>query len=412
MHSQGDHVDVVQRDRKVCPEYINCMEIYISNQCNMSCPSCCVDLASDKPSEIVRLTWDQLRNAIDLFMDPKEVPYSAQKYLVFAGGETFLDYPNLIKAARHCQKFPIKPRLFMYTNGSFVKKEWVEELTSLNTMIIFSLDGYKDENDLYRKYRKQPEISAWETVMKNIGTLPKEGCGTNTVLRPGNLAHLIDLFEIFAQMGFQTVDFWPDYFSEWTKSDIEQLDDAMSKFADYYVGRTMRDGHIPFHTPMIHHSLINAGALKRREVWWKDCFRLILAADGQFYDCEGVMRFRPEKKNGHSVIGQALEKTVDWEKRQDYMDEADEYLASVGAEEEWQHVCPRLYYKIGERKGTDPTPTSMELHDVSNVFLKGLLKIAERLKDHPSFDQEYVQQLPVPTPVDEILPAAFTISAS
>ena len=83
----------------------------------MACPSCCVDLASDVPSEIVRLTWDQLRHAIDTFMDPKEVPYAAEKYIVFAGGETFLDYPNLIKAAQHCQRFPVKPRLFMYTNG-------------------------------------------------------------------------------------------------------------------------------------------------------------------------------------------------------------------------------------------------------------------------------------------------------
>lgn len=409
MHPQGKHVDVPQRDRRVCPEYINCMEIYVSNQCNMACPSCCVDLASDKPSEIVRLSWDQLRNALDFFMNPKEVPYGGEKYIVFAGGETFLDYPLLIQAARHCQKFPVKPRLFMYTNGSFVKPQWVRDLTALGTMIIFSIDGYKEENDRYRLYRKSDK-SVWDTVMKNIEGLPKEGCGTNTTLRPGNLKQMIKAFDTFSRMGFQTLDFWPDYFIEWKEEDLRTLARAMDEFGDYYVERTISEGKIPFHTPMLHHSMVNAGALHRKEVWWKDCFRLILGADGKYYDCEGVMHFRPEKDDGPSVIGHATGK-VDWAKRQDYMDRADEYLSSLGAEDDWQHVCPRLYYKIGESKGYDPTASNMHLHDISHVFLKGLLKIANRLRDNPSFKTEYIDKMPVPTPIPEIMPAAAAASS-
>lgn len=385
------------------PDHLNCMEVYLSNQCNMACKNCCVALSRDRAT-VIRLGWERLKEAIDAFLSHEIVPFGGRKYIVFAGGETFIDYPLLLQAAEYCRKFPVPPKLITYTNGTLAKRSFVEALTSLDMTLIFSIDGFKEDNDIYRRYRGDSPRSAWETVTKNLRDIPKDRCATNTVLRPLSLERTVEAFDYFSHMGFKTIDFWPDYFHAWTAEDRGLLRDFAREFKDYYVHRTLKDKWTPFHVPMLHHALVNAGALSRGEVWWRDCFRLVLGADGNFSDCQGVMHYPPEGPGGPSGIG-GEGPAVDWDKRRAFMDRADRVLRGTRAERGWQHVCPRLYVKIAERDGVPPEALLDPFYEVSEILLKGLLETARELQDHPAFVQEYVDKLPVPMPVSELLPA-------
>ncbi len=87
---------------------------------------------------------------------------------------------------------------------------------------------------------------------------------------------------------------------------------------------------------------------------------------------------------------------MDWAKRQTFMDRADAHLKKAGAETAWQYVCPRVYSKIAEHAGKDPSPMSANLHRVSKVFLQGFLSLAARVRENASFQKEYTDKLAFP----------------
>ena len=61
------------------------------------------------------------------------------------------------------------------------------------------------------------------------------------------------------------------------------------QFSAYYSRRTKEDGRIPFYTTIIAQAVRNGLALLQGEVWWKHCNMIVLGADGNYYDCEGIL---------------------------------------------------------------------------------------------------------------------------
>lgn len=376
-------------ERQVGPDYVRCLEIFVTNQCNMGCTNCCVSTAQNA-KEIKRLEWEDLRPAIDTFMGD-EAPYKGRKTVVFAGGETFMNYPLVIQAVRYLQKFPLKPLVEVYTNGTLIKGEWVRELRYHDAKIIFSIDGGKKGNDLYRTFVAGPERSAFDEIMSRLDGLPKDGLATNTIIHPGNLDGIIEALDFFNRSGFGQIDMWIDYLHLWTPEEAARLGTFIGDFADYYVERTEKEGRIPFIVPMINHALHNGTELAAGRNWWKECFRLVLGADGNYYDCEGALLLPYERIAESNAVGAPRQdKGVDWAARQAYMDEADLYLERLGADKDWQDVCPRMYYKAMGLMGQDPKHMVENLHRVSRIFLMGLVKLASRLKGEPSFAAAYL----------------------
>ncbi|PIP82937.1 MAG: hypothetical protein COR54_12220, partial [Elusimicrobia bacterium CG22_combo_CG10-13_8_21_14_all_63_91] len=144
---------------QTAPDTVRCMEVFVTNRCNMACTNCCVN-TSQHADGSMRLEWPDLRAAVDLFMDPAQVPYRGQKTILFAGGETLFEYPLILKAVEYAQKFPRPPVFEVYTNGTVVRPEWIRELRRWDVTVIFSLDGDKRGHDAMRKFSRAPGLSA------------------------------------------------------------------------------------------------------------------------------------------------------------------------------------------------------------------------------------------------------------
>jgi len=393
--------------RRTAPAHVRCLEIFLTNQCNMSCVHCAA-LCAKKAAEVKVIEWKDLKAGIDSFMDPHGTPYRGQKAIALAGGEPFAVFPLVLKAAQYAHGLQPRPALILFTNGTLATPEKVRKLRSLGVTIIFSLDGDKTGNDLFRKFRGG-KASAYDAVMKNLEKLPsKEGLATNTVLRPGNLDGTLKALDRFAAMGFKSCDLWIDYFHLWTDDELRRLEAFMQSFTDYYVRRTKEEGRLPFYVEMIHHALYNAVFLERGKAWWDKCFRLILGADGNYYDCQGIYAF-PYGRAASSVINRAVDsRGADWKARETYMEKAAGMLKKLKVDKDWQHVCPRCYYKVLDLMGKpEDLPAMMEnLHKVSRVFMGALVDAASRLRSERSFVEAYIEQPMYGATPDELgLPA-------
>ncbi len=375
---------------QTAPDTVRCMEVFVTNRCNMACTNCCVN-TSQHADGSMRLEWPDLRAAVDLFMDPAQVPYRGQKTILFAGGETLFEYPLILKAVEYAQKFPRPPVFEVYTNGTVVRPEWIRELRRWDVTVIFSLDGDKRGHDAMRKFSRAPGLSAYEEVMARLEPIPKEGCATNTVIRPAVLDGLVDALDDYSKMGFRRIDLWLDYLHAWSPAEIESLKAFMADFRRYYSHRVRSEGAIPFHVPMIDHALFNGSELARGRAWWRDCVRLILGADGRFYDCEAALLL-PYKdvQETRSINAAASGDGVDWAARQKIMDDAAQTLERLDAKNNWQHVCPRLYCTAMQLLGKEPDEAIANLQRSSEVFLTGLVKLAQDLSDDESFARAYL----------------------
>lgn len=372
------------------PDYISLMDVFVTNQCNLGCVSCCVDTVK-KPGGAVHLKWADFKAAIDVFMDPEQLPYGERKEIAIAGGEPFLLYPLLLSTAKYIQRFKDQLHVYIHTNGTLVKPEQIRELRRYGLGIIFSIDGSRDAHDRYRPYANGAKRSAFDTVMNKIRDIPKEGLGTNTVLRPDALTKMVETLDGFSRMGFKSCDLWIDYLREWSPTDLSALKEFMDEFGDYYAKRTEAGGRIPFYVGALQHALFSAGSVNLKRVWWKKCFRLTLGADGNFYDCEAIGCFPYEKGKEHIIHHARDGKGVDWAARESYLDEANDRLEQLGADKEVHHICPRLYYTIAKIRGADPAPLIENLHRVSRVFYAGFVRLSGRLRAHPDFKKTYLE---------------------
>lgn len=379
--------------RQSGPDYVNVMDVYVTNQCNLGCLSCFVDTVKSKRGS-VHLQWDDFRNAIDTFMNGEDTPATSQKEIAIAGGEPFILYPLLLETAKYIQKFEKKPFVYIHTNGTYIKEEWIKELTSYGVGIVFSIDGNKFYHDKYRPFAHASNTSRWDTLFEKAVDLPKTGLGTNSVIRPESIGSMMESLKYFHSLGFKYSDLWVDYLIPWEDKDLENLEDFTHEFSDWYVERTQTDGEIPFFIGSMAHALFQAAYHRRGgEPWWKKCFRITLGADGNFYDCEAIgFTTYPRAQRNHAVNHASDGIGIDWAKRQEYMDRADTVLEELGAVEGWQHVCPRLYYSVGEFLGRDPKPMVDNLHRVSKTLFTRFVKIAARLRTHPRFIKAYMSE--------------------
>jgi len=370
------------------------MDVYVTNQCNLGCHSCFVDTVKSSRGS-VHLQWEDFRNAIDTFMSPSDTPATSQKEIAIAGGEPFMLYPLLLETAKYIQKFEKPPFVYVHTNGTLVQADWIKELRKYNIGIVFSIDGDKFYQDKFRPFaHASKKRSSWDVIFDKLAGLPMEGMATNTVVRPESVVSILESLKTFHSQGFKFCDMWIDYLLPWSDDDLKKMQAFTDEFGDWYVERTNKDGKIPFFIGSMAHALFQAAYhSKGGEAWWKKCFRITLGADGHFYDCEAIgFTTYPRAEQNHAVNHASSGKGIDWKKREEYMDRADKVLEELGCVEGWQHVCPRLYYSVGEFLEKDPKPMIDNLHRVSELFFKNMVKIAARLREHEHFRQAYLQE--------------------
>lgn len=373
------------------PEHIQVMAVFVTNRCNLACTNCCAHTVRGKAGAR-DLSWPDFKAAIDTFMDPAQLPSKGQKVFAIEGGETLLAYPLVIRAIRYTRRFAPAPHFYVHTNGTLLKPEAVRALREHGAEILISLDGDRAGNDRYRRFAGPARRSVWDAVMRRLKKLPAAELGVNMVVRPGNLDGLVAAMDTLSRMGVGFINLALDYYHDWSEDELRALAAFLEEFAEYYAGRTEREGRVPFRSGALHDAVKRAGCLKLGQPWWKHCCHLILGADGCFYTCESNgdfdwERVRPLHAINHARAGCG----VDWAKRRAFMDEADAALGARGPDSEWTHMCPRLYYTRAKVSGKPVGPMIDTLHRTSRVLYAGLMRLAARLRENPSFRDEHIR---------------------
>jgi len=397
--------DAAKSTPQTGPDHVRVMCVFATNQCNLACTHCCAPTVT-AAKKAVHMKWEDFKRAIDIFMDPKQTPYEGQKVISIQGGETFLVYDLLAKAVEYSERFPLKPIFSIHTNGTLIKPEQIRKFQEHGAEVLVSLDGFKGDNDRFRRFPTSTDKSVWATVMGKLQDLPKEGLGVNMTLRPPTIDGTIDALDAFTEIGIKLINLEPDCYHHWTPDELKSLSAFFDRLADYYVERTEKEGECPFHIGTLHDGLERMAYLKQGKRWWLDCTQLILGADGNFYNCEASNFYDYDTPADFNWEGAAKSfsinhaswgRGVDWAKRQAYMDEADEALGSLTPDIEWQIICPRLYYtmeknnKLAGAEGKDWQSMVENTHDLSRVYHNGFNKLATRLKDNPSFQKLYIE---------------------
>lgn len=389
------------------PDYIRVMCVFATNQCNLACIQCCAPTVKNA-KRAQSLSWEDLKAAIDTFMDPELVPYAGRKLISIQGGEPFLVYPVLRAAAEYRRSFPLVPELSVHTNGTVAKVEQLRELQALGVEILFSLDGNRDGNDRFRRFPPAIKRSVWDSALTKIGALEsRAGIGVNMTLRPEALGGVLEALDRFTALGVRVINLEPDCYRLWTGADLAALREFFAALADYYERRTLAEGRCPFHWGTLHDGLERAAYLKQGKAWWRECTQLILGSDGHFYNCEASHFFdydTPAPFNWsaatreHGIHRAADRNGVDWEKRGAYMDEADRALGELGPDLHWQIVCPRLYYsmernnRLAGAQGKDLRAMAANTLELSKVYQDGMMRLAARLREHADFRAAYIER--------------------
>lgn len=149
---------------------IEAVHLEMTEACNASCPMCARNLNGGEVNPYLHnneLTIDDIKKifAIDFVQQLKRI-YMCGNY-----GDPAVARDTL-EAFKYFREHNEKLLLSMHTNGSMKKPEWWAELARVingRGYVVFSIDGLKDTNHLYR------QGTVWKTIMKNVEAFIKAG---------------------------------------------------------------------------------------------------------------------------------------------------------------------------------------------------------------------------------------------
>lgn len=159
----------------------------VSESCNFRCKYC----RQKKTKEIVNMTKEEIKNAIDTF-------YSvATKYrsVVFFGGEPLLNIEGIKYAIEYIRGFDKEIQFSMVINGSLCTEEIAKFLAENKVDVIVSMDGPEELHNLARVNTNQE--GTYKKALQGYKNLKNAGCkaGISVVIGPHNEKHFDQLIE-------------------------------------------------------------------------------------------------------------------------------------------------------------------------------------------------------------------------
>lgn len=137
-------------------DYINSVDISLTNRCNLQCGYCCTESGNFTSNE---MSFGDVKNTID-----NVIRYLKPKKINLSGGEIFIrdDIYEIIEYIK--SKF--KGSLAISTNGTLIKEEKIDFLVDNIDLIAISLDGYNEDT-----VSKERGKGTFKKVMKLIENL-------------------------------------------------------------------------------------------------------------------------------------------------------------------------------------------------------------------------------------------------
>lgn len=212
--------------------YPKIRELYfiLTHQCNLECKYCFV--SQNKAT----MSCETAFAGIDFLVN--NLTEGQQATVNFFGGEPLLRWSEtVVPTVLYAEKmYPGKIRFNITSNCVLLDKEKSDFIRSHKMGLLTSFDGCKETQDYNRPFHSG--TGSFDIVYKNIMAHKANGATLGTMratVHPGS-AHLI--FENYLQaidMGYKSIFFMTDSFSEFTEEQTAAYKAGLYKLADHYI---------------------------------------------------------------------------------------------------------------------------------------------------------------------------------
>ncbi|MDT8285927.1 MAG: radical SAM protein [Elusimicrobiales bacterium] len=213
------------------------VEVYLTNRCNLACSYCSARHVI-RERDASRLDGSQLRRAVDLLAADTEVRrrYGGRVRLTFKGGEPLLEFGAMKEAIDRVRDRRLGFELALTTNGTLLTPERMDYLARNGVEVCVSIDGYKEVNDLHRKFKGADGRSVYDSVMGNLRKLMGDAryrrrIHIGTTFTADTIDSAPAVAEFFSRrLGFRQLKIGIEVYGIWGRAGIAALRRALREF--------------------------------------------------------------------------------------------------------------------------------------------------------------------------------------
>lgn len=179
----------VPKDTNIDLDEVSYEQLYlaVSESCNFRCKYC----RQKKTNEIINMTEEEIKNAIDTFYSVA----SKKRSVVFFGGEPLLNIEGIKYAIEYIREFDKEIQFSMVINGSLCTEEIAKFLAKNKVEVIVSMDGPEEFHNIARVNINQG--GTYKKAVQGYKNLKNAGCktGISVVIGPHNEKHFDKLID-------------------------------------------------------------------------------------------------------------------------------------------------------------------------------------------------------------------------
>jgi sulfatase maturation enzyme AslB (radical SAM superfamily) len=358
--------------------------IFSSNHCNLTCPYCAVAVNKFDASS---LSFAQVSRGVDCFLE--RYPGRENK-VVFLGGEPMMYHKELKKVVKHLRlrRPGGQPGVDIFTNGTLMTQEKVDELEALGVDIYLSLDGRKEVNDENRFYYRK-EGSVFDKVMANLAAIQWKNKRVNSVLHAKSVRSLVGNVHLFYRLGFQEINFQPDLYEVWSEARLKVRAQTLREFAYYYSKIFEKEKRI-FVVPVMHFILERLVKKPSEARWWEEPEDVVLGRDGNYYPCPTSSTFHPKDVAAYKIG--SVDGGIEWEKWHAFKKRVTDYIHANGYLYADFYHTPEEMFLYGEAGKLGVDAVFRNENRVSEVFREEFSRLAEKMKGDARFKRIYLDR--------------------
>lgn len=282
--------------------------------CNLSCSYCYL-----RDAEPEKTDAEAVLHGISAFIRyakaaGRNSAGSGNAKITFLGGEPLLHGRNLKKWIIAARALSPEMPLRVFTNGTMLSPEWFSFFKYENVGITVSLDGDRECNDRFRRFRNIAETfrrgsvkaacftgktaSVYDAVLQAVPLPERSGISACAVACPETAERLKENVLHIASLGFSAAGWAPDMSCFWPDSAIEQLACSAARLKDFYISE-IKHGRVPFVIANMYETLAEAESGSGPCC----CSSIALDAAGNFYPCDKLMAFPAAARRKYKLTG-------------------------------------------------------------------------------------------------------------
>lgn len=337
---------------------IKVFTVVFSNKCNLTCKYCYV-----KDSQLI-FPKEKL---VDLLKFIDNLEKDSNFSITIFGGEPLIN-KNLLKNFITIinNKYPIQ----IITNGTLLDDDFIKFCKNYLVTFNVSLDGCENCHNLNRVY-KNGDGSFLQTYnaikrLQKLYNYSKENFIGTAVITPNNYHYLLDNIKFLKEEKF-SINFSFDYYSDWSKIDLNEYKKLIFSAADYYIQNIKELPYIGF----FYLSYLSFLSTKNKSCCSSGERKITIAPDLKLYPC-------PSYINTNESIGD-LYNGIDSNKLQNFLSK----------KEIIENECQDCkYFPNKNCYGKCIASNQPFLSNLCKIFFINLqmnLYVREKLKDNPIY---------------------------